>query len=196
MRNLGYKTFLFTLIFYSQSVCCQTMSLNGALECAYNNFLGKVMPNNRYAEYGFYIVRNYNPYGFNFRFLKDDLASHLVTLKTAKLDSGLKKGKDYIGYPYFSVIGKDTLCINIGQKTYDKEGRITFTDGYVTGFCSDCSVNTFKELNISRGKMTALLGYAEEKGRVIVFDSIYVKALIDAIKQIQAGNVPLCDIYI
>lgn len=98
------------LIIYSVNIKGQNASLNKALEISYYNFLRTVPDRwkDKFDRKDFYLVNNYNLYGFNVQRIKGWNNLHL---KNGKLIIE----KNLVGYPLLQMIGRDTLLIKIGQ---------------------------------------------------------------------------------
>ena len=181
--------FCIVLIIFSVNVKGQNASLNKALEISYYNFLRTVPDRwkDKFDRKDFYLVNNYNPYGFNVQRIKG--WNHLY-LKNGKPITG----KNHVGYPILQMMGRDTLLIKIGQLSCRQDEMYAFTDQYTSLFNVDNKA--FKEIKISQMDLCYKYENAVRQGELIDFDSIYAKAVKRAIGSLQRSGVPRHLIYI
>ena len=126
-KKLIFIQLCIVLILFCINVKGQNASLNKALEISYYNFLRTVPDRwkDKFDRKDFYLVNNYNPYGFNVQRIKGWNNLHL---KNGKLIIG----KNLVGYPLLQMIGRDTLLIEIGQIFCRQDKMWAFTDGYTS----------------------------------------------------------------
>lgn len=181
--------FCIVLIIFSVNVKGQNASLNKALEISYYNFLRTVPDRwkDKFDRKDFYLVNNYNPYGFNVQRIKGWNNLHL---KNGKLIIG----KNLVGYPLLQMMGRDTLLIKIGQIFCRQDKMWAFTDGYTSLFNVDNKA--FKAIKISQKDLYYKPENAKKQGELMDFDSIYAKAVKKAIDSLQRSGVPRHLIYI
>ena len=181
--------FCIVLIIFSVNVKGQNASLNKALEISYYNFLRTVPDRwkDKFDRKDFYLVNNYNPYGFNVQKIKGWNHLHLKNGKPIT-------GKIHVGYPLLQMMGRDTLLIKIGQLSCRLDGMYAFTDQYTSLFNVENKV--FKEIKISQMDLYYKYENAVRQGELIDFDSIYAKAVKKAIASLQRSGVPRHLIYI
>lgn len=164
-KKLIFILFSSVLILFCINVKGQNASLNKALEISYYNFLRTVPDRwkDKFDRKDFYLVNNYNPYGFNVQRIKGWNNLHL---KNGKLIIG----KNLVGYPLLQMIGRDTLLIEIGQIFCRQDKMWAFTDGYTSLFNVDNK--TFKAIKISQKDLYYKPENAKKQGKLIDFDSI------------------------
>ena len=181
--------FCIVLIIFGVNVKGQNASLNKALEISYYNFLRTVPDRwkDKFDRKDFYLVNNYNPYGFNVQKIKGWNHLHLKNGKPIT-------GKIHVGYPLLQMMGRDTLLIKIGQLSCRLDGMYAFTDQYTSLFNVENKV--FKEIKISQMDLYYKYENAVRQGELIDFDSIYAKAVKKAIASLQRSGVPRHLIYI
>ena len=187
-KKLIFILFSSVLILFCINVKGQNASLNKALEISYYNFLRTVPDRwkDKFDRKDFYLVNNYNPYGFNVQRIKGWNNLHL---KNGKLIIG----KNLVGYPLLQMIGRDTLLIEIGQIFCRQDKMWAFTDGYTSLFNVDNK--TFKAIKISQKDLYYKPENAKKQGKLIDFDSIYDKAVNRAIGYLERSGVPRHLIY-
>lgn len=188
-KKLIFIQLCIVLILFCINVKGQNASLNKALEISYYNFLRTVPDRwkDKFDRKDFYLVNNYNPYGFNVQRIKGWKNLHL---KNGKLIIG----KNLVGYPLLQMIGRDTLLIEIGQIFCRQDKMWAFTDGYTSLFNVDNK--TFKAIKISQKDLYYKPENAKKQGKLIDFDSIYDKAVNRAIGYLGRSGVPRHLIYI
>ena len=188
-KKLIFIQLCIVLILFCINVKGQNASLNKALEISYYNFLRTVPDRwkDKFDRKDFYLVNNYNPYGFNVQRIKGWNNLHL---KNGKLIIG----KNLVGYPLLQMIGRDTLLIEIGQIFCRQDKMWAFTDGYTSLFNVDNK--TFKAIKISQKDLYYKPENAKKQGKLIDFDSIYDKAVNRAIGYLERSGVPRHLIYI
>jgi len=187
-KKLIFIQLCIVLILFCINVKGQNASLNKALEISYYNFLRTVPDRwkDKFDRKDFYLVNNYNPYGFNVQRIKGWNNLHL---KNGKLIIG----KNLVGYPLLQMIGRDTLLIKIGQIFCRQDKMWAFTDGYTSLFNVDNK--TFKAIKISQKDLYYKPENAKKQGKLIDFDSIYDKAVNRAIGYLGRSGVPRHLIY-
>ena len=188
-KKIVFIQFCIVLIISSVNVKGQNASLNKALEISYYNFLRTVPDRwkDKFDRKDFYLVNNYNPYGFNVQRIKG--WNHLY-LKNGKPITG----KNHVGYPLLQMMSRDTLLIKIGQLSCRQDEMYAFTDQYTSLFNVDNKA--FKEIKISQMDLCYKYENAVRQGELIDFDSIYAKAVKRAIGSLQRSGVPRHLIYI
>lgn len=188
-KKLIFIQLCIVLILFCINVKGQNASLNKALEISYYNFLRTVPDRwkDKFDRKDFYLVNNYNPYGFNVQRIKGWNNLHL---KNGKLIIG----KNLVGYPLLQMISRDTLLIEIGQIFCRQDKMWAFTDGYTSLFNVDNK--TFKAIKISQKDLYYKPENAKKQGKLIDFDSIYDKTVNRAIDYLERSGVPRHLIYI
>ena len=188
-KKLVFIQLCIVLIISSINIKGQNVSLNKALEISYYNFLRTVPDRwkDKFDRKDFYLVNNYNPYGFNVQRIKGWNNLHL---KNGKFIIG----KNLVGYPLLQMMGRDTLLIKIGQIFCRQDKMWAFTDGYTSLFNVDDKA--FKAIKISQKDLYYKPENAKTQGELIDFDSIYAKAVKKAIASLQRSGVPRHLIYI
>ena len=188
-KKIVFIQFCIVLIISSVNVKGQNASLNKALEISYYNFLRTVPDRwkDKFDRKDFYLVNNYNPYGFNVQRIKG--WNHLY-LKNGKPITG----KNLVGYPLLQMMGRDTLIIKIGQIFCKQDSMWAFTDQYTSLFNVDNKA--FKAIIISQKDLYYKPDNAKKQGKLINFDSIYAKAVKRAIGYLERSGVPRHLIYI
>ena len=188
-KKLVFIQLCIVLIIFSVNVKGQNASLNKALEISYYNFLRTVPDRwkDKFDRKDFYLVNNYNPYGFNVQRIKG--WNHLYLKNGTPII-----GKIHVGYPLLQMMGRDTLLIKIGQLSCRQDGMYAFTDQYTSLF--NVENKAFKAIKTSQKDLYYKPENAKKQGELIDFDSIYSKAVKKAIDSLQKSGVPRYLIYI
>ena len=138
------------LIISSVNVKGQIASLNKAVEISYYNFLRTVPDRwkDKFDRKDFYLINNYNPFGFNVQRIKG--WNHLY----------LKNGKpiiekNLVGYPLLQMMCRNTLIIKIGQIYCKQDSMWAFTDQHTSLF--NVGNKAFKAIKNSQKDFISLI---------------------------------------
>ena len=128
-KKLIFIQLCIVLIISSVNVKGQIASLNKAVEISYYNFLRTVPDRwkDKFDRKDFYLINNYNPFGFNVQRIKGWNNLHL---KNGKLIIG----KNLVGYPLLQMMCRNTLIIKIGQIYCKQDSMWAFTDQHTSLF--------------------------------------------------------------